>query len=117
MQIGATTPEELETLLEDAFVNRDRGSVTELFENDAVLVADGAVEARGHHQIAQAATALWQRDGVYTANPRQVLQARNTALVIAERGISVSRRGADGAWRYAITLLEIESKSRGANDD
>ncbi len=42
----ARTPEELETLLEDAFVIRDREAVAELFEHGAVL-GDGPREARG----------------------------------------------------------------------
>jgi hypothetical protein len=34
-----------------------------------------------------------------------VVQARDTALVLADRAINVVRRGSDGAWRYAIALL------------
>ena len=38
---GARTPEDLETLLEDTFVLRDGEAIAELFEDGAVLVADG----------------------------------------------------------------------------
>jgi ketosteroid isomerase-like protein len=106
MRPGARTPEELETLFEDAFVIRDREALAQLFEEGAVLVAgDGLQEARGGVEIARFATAMWEGDRTYIADPRRVLQARDTALVVAERSINVVRRGSDGAWRYAISLL------------
>ena len=112
---GARTPEELETLLEDAFVTRDPAAVAGLFERGAVLVAgDGrpggreGPAARGPAAIARLAAALWARDRTYVADPRRVLQARDTALVVAGRGsLTVVRRGSDGAWRYAIALLSL----------
>ena len=110
MRPGAQTPEELETLFEDAFVTRDREALTQLFEDGAVLIAGGQPqEARGGDEIARCATAMWERDRMYVADPRRILQARDTALVVADRGINVARRGSDGAWRYAIALLSLES--------
>jgi ketosteroid isomerase-like protein len=109
MRPGARTPEELETLLEDAYVVRDRDALAQLFEDGAVLVAgSGRPEARAGSQIARFATAMWERDRTYLADPRRVLQARDTALVVAERAINVLRRGSDGTWRYAITLLDTD---------
>ena len=109
MRPGARTPEELETLFEDAFVVRDSDALAQLFEDAAVLVAGGGPEeARGGEEIARFATAMWERDRTYLADPRRVLQARDTALVVAERGINVLRRGSDGTWRYAISLLDID---------
>lgn len=109
MKAGARTPEELETLFEDAFVTRDRAALAQLFEERAVLVAgDGLQEARGVTEIARLATAMWDRDRTYVADPRRVLQARDTALVVAERSINVMCRGSDGAWRYAISLLSLD---------
>jgi hypothetical protein len=106
MRPGARTPEELETLLEDAFVVRDREELAQLFEDGAVLVAGaGSKEARGGEAIVRFATAMWERDRTYLADPQRVVQARDTALVVAERGINVLRRGSDGTWRYAISLL------------
>jgi ketosteroid isomerase-like protein len=107
MGAGARSPEELETLLEDAFVVRDRGALARLFEDGAVLM-DGSREARGGEQIARFAMAMWERDRTYLADPRQILQARDTALVVADRGINVVRRDSDGSWRYAISLLDID---------
>ena len=102
---GARTPEELETLLEDAFVTRDRDALAGLFEHEAVL-GSARHEARGADQIARLAAALWRRDESYLADPRRVIQARDTALLITRRGINVVRRG-DGGWRYAISLLDL----------
>lgn len=110
MRSGAQTPEELETLFEDAFVIRDREALAQLFEEGALLVAgDGREEARGADEIAQVATAMWEDDRTYLADPRLVLQARDTALVVADQSISVVRRGSDGAWRYAISLLCLDN--------
>jgi Domain of unknown function (DUF4440) len=106
MRQGARTPEELETLFEDAFVIRDREALAELFEDGAVLVADhGGREARGGDEIARWAGEMWAHDRTYLADPRRVLQARDTGLVLTRHGINVVRRRSDGAWRYAIALL------------
>ena len=109
MSPGARSPEELETLFEDAFLVRDRDAVAALFEDGAVLGADPG-EARGGAQIARLAAAMWERDFSYLAAPERVVQARDTALVMAPRGINVVRRRADGRWLYAIALLANESK-------
>lgn len=100
----ARTPEELETLFEDALLIRDHNALLGLFENGAVLdPGEGLRQARGADEIATVASALWER--TYVADPRRVLQARDTSLVIGQRSINVARRGADGGWRYAISLL------------
>ena len=112
MKRGARTPEELETLLEDAFVIRDREALIELFENGAVLVSGDVQEARGEEEIARLTSALWDRDHTYVADPHRILQARDTALVVADEGINVARRGSDGAWRYAIALLSLDRIAR-----
>jgi hypothetical protein len=110
MRPGARTPEELETLLEDAFVIRDGEALAELFEDGALLVAsDGSRQARGGDAIARLASEMWERNGTYFADPRRVLQARNTGLIVTTRGINVVRRGSDGAWRYAIALLSRDA--------
>jgi hypothetical protein len=109
MRPGARTPEELETLMEDAFVVRDRDALVELFEDGAVFVTgEGPREARGGEEIGRSATTMWESDGLYLAEPRWVVQARDTALVVGRRGINVVRRGSDGAWRYAISILSLE---------
>lgn len=106
MRPGARTPEELESLLEDAFLTRDAEALSEMFEEGAVLIAGaGQHEARGGGEIGRLARQLWECDQTYLAEPRRVVQARGTALVLGNGGISVVRRGGDGDWRYAIALL------------
>jgi hypothetical protein len=109
MEAGARTPEELETLLEDAFLLHDQQALAKLFHPGALLVVGGGLPgARGRRQIARVATRLWESDRGYLADPRRILQVRDTALVVAGGAINVVRRGDDGSWRYAISLLDLE---------
>jgi hypothetical protein len=105
MRTGARTPEELESLLEDAFVTRDAEALRLMFDDGGVLIAGEGRPARGGAEIARLARALWARDRTYVAEPRRVVQARGTALVLGGGGIAVVRRGDNGDWRYAIALL------------
>ena len=80
-----------------------------MFTEGAVLAAAvGPHAARGADEIGRLATALWESDRTYVAEPRRVVQARDIALVVADRAINVVRRGSDGAWRYAISLLSLD---------
>ena len=103
---AASTPEELETLLEDAFVVRDGDALTGLFEEGGLLATQD--ETRSGEAIRGFVAELWRRDVTYVADPRRVVQLRDTALVVSARSISVVRRAADGRWRYAISLLEAD---------
>jgi hypothetical protein len=108
MCAGARTPEELETLLEDAFVLHDQQALAQLFHPGALLVAGGGLpEARGRRQIARVAAQLWEPQRRYLADPRRVLQVRDSALVLAGHATNVVRRADDGSWRYAISLLDL----------
>ena len=107
MAAGALTPEELETLLEDAFVRHDPLAAAELFEPDAVVARNGSRSARGD-AIAAFVAALWAAGVPYVAAPRRVVQARDRALVVGDRAISVLQRGTDGCWRYSIALINTE---------
>ena len=95
----------METLLEDTFVLRNGEALAELFEDGAVLVTDGMREARGGPEIEHLVTEMWRRNRTYLAEPRQIVQAGNTALIMTGWGANVVRRGTEGAWRYAIALL------------
>lgn len=108
---GAHTPEELETLLEDALLLRDRSSLAALFETAAILIAGEDHPVRGRDDIARTALAAWDGDHVYLADPRRVLVAGDIALVVAERGINVMHRGGDRFWRYAIILQRLEESN------
>jgi ketosteroid isomerase-like protein len=106
---GARTPEELEALFEDAFVMRDAAALSRMFAEGAVLaVGEEPEAARGGVEIGRLATALLEGDRTYVAEPRRVVQARDTALVLADSAINVLRRESDGAWRYAIALLSLD---------
>lgn len=106
MQARARTPEELETLLEDALLMRDHRALAEMFEDAAVLSSgDRSPVARGRREIVEAAADMWAREELYLAAPQRVLQARDTALIASECSISVARRSSAGAWRYVIALL------------
>lgn len=101
--VGARTPEELETLLEDAFVLRDTNALVQLFEAGAVLVAAGSLhETRGRTYIGAVAARMWELGHIYVADPRRVLQVGDTALVLCPGAVNVVRRGDEGTWRYAI---------------
>jgi hypothetical protein len=107
---GARTPEELEELFEDVFVTRDAEALCGMFAEGAVLaIRDGPDAARGTEEIGRLVAALWTGDRTYIADPRRVVQARDTALVLADGAINVLRRGSDGAWRYTIALLSLDS--------
>lgn len=90
-------------------MTRDADAVAAMFRDGAVLAAgqEGG-EARGADQIGRTATALWRGERTYVADPRRVVQARDTALVVTSRGVNVVRRDDDGCWRYAIALLSLE---------
>jgi hypothetical protein len=118
MQAGAHTPEELETLLEDAFLMRDRRALAALFENAAVLNAgNGSPEARGRAQIVQAAAEMWAREELYLAARLRVLQAGGTALIAGECSTSVAHRSRDGAWRYTIALIRAQPQPQRSNHE
>lgn len=104
--MAGRTPEELETLLEDALVLGDAAALSALFAPGAVLAIDDASAARGE-AIPEAALALWGNGRAYVADPRRVLAARDIALIVTERGVNVARRGTDGDWRYAIVRQSI----------
>jgi hypothetical protein len=106
---AAQTPEELEMLFEDAFVLRDHSALARLFDAGAVVAASGRATVQGA-AIEPLIAELWALDATYLAQPRHIVQAREIALVVAERAISVVRRTGDGGWRYAIALLDIDKE-------
>ncbi len=117
MSTGARTPEELETLLEDVLVLRDHDALVGLFHDGAVLVAGNPQPVRGGEEIARLALATWAGDRTYVANPRGIMQAHDTALVMSEQGINVVRRGQDGIWRYAIIFQHVDDATEGETND
>jgi hypothetical protein len=106
---GARTPEELEALLEDGLLMREREAVVALFDESAVLIPDHAPPARGHAAIGRSALAAWSNDRPYLADPHRIVQARDIALIVTAHGINVARRGRDGTWRYAIVVAAADA--------
>jgi ketosteroid isomerase-like protein len=109
MRAGARTPEELDTLIEDAFLQRDRAALEDLFDEGAVLMNVDGVPTDGRDAIGHTLTESWDRQCTYVARTRHVLQVGDTALVVADAGIHVLRRGGDGAWRASLSLLDLDS--------
>ncbi|RZT16978.1 hypothetical protein EV649_4515 [Kribbella sp. VKM Ac-2569] len=101
----ARTPEELEVMLEDAFVLHDHGALAQLFEPEAVLQPAGCGPAHGRDEIERLVAELWSHQHRYVADPRTVLQLRETALMLSRAAVSVVRRTPEGTWRYAIVYL------------
>jgi hypothetical protein len=98
MSGGARSPEELEMLFEDALVVGDIDALRDIFEATAIVVTATGAELRGRDAIVDACL----EDVI--AGSLRVLQSGRTALVLGPRSVSVVRRGADRAWRYAITV-------------
>ena len=100
-------------LFEDAFVVRD-GRRSRSCSRTGPCSAPSPGEARGGEQIGRLAAAMWERKYSYLADPQRIVQARDTALVVARQGINVVRRRSDGNWLYAISLLDMHSTEGGA---
>ena len=97
--MAAASPEELETLLEDALLLKDDAAVAALFEDRGVLVAGtGCVRSRD-----LAAKVLLQRD--YVASARLVTVVRDIAVVVGDHTVNVSCRGPDRNWRLAAAIV------------
>ena len=107
MNVGGRTPEELDTLVEDALVVRDRARLRSLFCDGAVF-ASGPRESRGDEAIGRAAVELGAGGRTYVAGDGRVLRSRGLALVSSESAARVASRGPDGSWRIAICLLHVE---------
>jgi hypothetical protein len=102
IRTGAQTPEELETLLEDALLRGDHATVAALFRPRSVLAARGDRPVYGSVESASRALSLWDTEHPYLADPQQVVVAHDLGLVIGEFGTNVMRRGRSGVWQFAI---------------
>jgi hypothetical protein len=102
---GATCPEELELLLEDACLLSDMSLLSTLFD-DAVLLTRASSQVRGRSAIAEVIIDHVRGAGSYVATPQMVMQSGRLALIISHTTTSVARRGPDG-WHYVITRLDL----------
>ncbi len=104
---AAASPEELETLLEDAVLLRDGAAVEALFEHGDVLVAEVARVSRGAE-----GSELLSRQG-YVASPRSVRVGYCAAVIAGEHTVTVSCRGPDQGWRLlAVIVAPAPDKSQ-----
>ena len=99
----AASPEELDTLLEDALLMNDGPAVAALFAGTDVFVASPGRIRHG----AEATDLLAERG--YLASPYCVLVAPGVALGVGDRAVSVSSRGTDGRWRLLAVVVPIQS--------
>ncbi len=106
MSAGASCPEELETMLEDACLLGDATFLANLFDVDAILLARGTGPVRGRCAIAKVIMDQLQDGGSYVGAPRVVMQSGQLALIISDAGTSVARRRLDG-WHYVISQVEL----------
>jgi hypothetical protein len=104
MAVHATTPDDLDGLLEDATVVGEPGLLRALFDESALLVDPGGGEARGVEAIVRAFGD--QRRRIYVSGETRVFRSGDLALVVGVDRVHVLRRGAGRAWRAAITLLD-----------
>lgn len=96
----ASSPEELETLLEDALLLHDEVAVAALFEDRGVLVtASSCLNGRIH-----AAAVLAERN--YVAAAHSLTVVRDVAVAVGDQAVNVSYRGPDQRWRLAVTVLK-----------
>ena len=98
--MAAASPEELETLLEDAVLLHDDGRCRGPLRGPRMLVTEG----RCLHGHTSAAQVLAQRD--YVAAVRSVAVVGDLAVVVGEQAVNVSRRGPDRRWRLAVVVVQ-----------
>jgi hypothetical protein len=95
----ASSPEDLELLLEDALVLRDDVAAAALFEDGGVLIErTGDVREPSH-----VARLLAGRG--YLASPSSVTVIRDIAVVVGPQAVNISRRDPHGDWRLVAAIL------------
>ena len=94
----ASSPEELETLLEDAVILGDEAAGASLFAHGAVLIT-GPVVTGPERALAE----LVQLG--YVAATRTVTVRGDTAVVVGDHAVNVSLHTPYGAWRLVATIV------------
>jgi hypothetical protein len=94
----ASSPEELETLLEDAVMLGDEVAVAALFDAGAVVISGS------HIAGPEQALADFAQIG-YVASTRTVTLRRDIAVVVGDHAVNVSCRASDGAWRLVAAIV------------
>lgn len=100
--MGAATPEELDTLLEDALLLADEAALCALFEGTRVVVAG---------QAGQDALRSLRCRG-YVASEKAVRVGHDLALTVSGDVVVISRRGSDLRWRLvAVVVTDLRVRS------
>ena len=100
------SPEELETLLEDACLVGDLDAMADLFEGDAVLgYANRSQPVTGRGDVAELIKDLREGGVSYLARRSAVVQSGSLALIINGAAVHVVRRSSSG-WHYLISWLD-----------
>ncbi len=94
----ASSPQELETLLEDAVLLGDVLAVAALFEPGAVLITGPGIT--GPEQALAELAKLG-----YVAAIRTITVQPCLAVVVGDHAVNVSTRAPDGAWRLVAAIL------------
>jgi uncharacterized protein (TIGR02246 family) len=117
--MGASTPEQIHRLFEEAFNAGDLDNLMELYEPDAALIAQPGSVAHGSDQARAALQGFLALKGRITLNTKLVLTVGDLAYLANTWSLSgtgpdgnpvalgattaeVARRQADGSWRYVI---------------
>jgi hypothetical protein len=93
-------------MLEDACLVGDTALLPSLFDDDAVILAEGTSQVRGalrHRRGDHRPSSTWRQLRRRTA---LVIQSGRLALIISGTATSVVRRGPDG-WHYVISRLDL----------
>ncbi|MDQ1626517.1 MAG: hypothetical protein QOI54_261 [Actinomycetota bacterium] len=96
----ASSPEELEILLEDALILHDAAAVAALFEDRGILVTvPGSVVGP-----AQVANAL--EEHTFVASPHSATLVGDIAVVVGDHHtVNISCRGTDRRWRLVVAIV------------
>jgi hypothetical protein len=104
--MATTTPEELETMLEDAFLTWEYAVLSELFEKGAVVLArPDHRPARGIGAVTRRVVTTWEQGSTLSAVPGPLCGRGDTALDFGDETLAVMRRGGDRRWRYSICVF------------
>lgn len=96
--MSASSPEELETLLEDAVLLGDESAVAALFDEGAVLITGRRIT--GPKQALAELAKLG-----YVASTRTVTVRRDLAVVVSDHAVNISIHGPDRAWRLVAAVV------------
>lgn len=103
----ASSPEELEILLEDAVLLGDEAAVGSLFDAGAVLITGPRIA--GPEQALAELSKLG-----YVASTRTVSVRHDAAVVVGDHAVNVSFRAPDGAWLLVATIVRAARQTTGS---